>query len=189
MQIAQLYSLGFQVVTVKEFNPSTSVEFDGSLEKFVYTAAGKRPSMLFMQGKTVGEILLQIIKNNNYNGYTADMAYDLLASMLYLSSLQTHQLELPQAAIEEIKYLKTHPSIQAEIVEYQLALSVDGVLLKSPTYKHTWIEYFQAHLHDILKHNCRVRIARISQYNAHLKQKTHLKQKHNTTPTPLAECA
>lgn len=183
MQIAQLHTFGFQVVPVKEFNPSTSVEFDGSLEKFVYTAAGKRPTMLFMKGKTVGEILLQIIKDNNFHGYTADMAYDLLESMLYLSNLQTHPLELPKSAIEEIKYLKTRPSMQAEIIEYQLALPVDSILLKSPLYKHTWIEYFQTHFYDIATHECRSRVARISQHNAHLKQKP------NTTLMPLAECA
>lgn len=185
MQIAQLHTLGlgFQVVPVKEFNPSTSVEFDGSLEKFVYTAAGKRPSILFMKGKTVSEILLQILKDNNFYGYTADMSYDLLSSMLYLSNLQTHQLDLPQAAIEEIKYLKTCSSIQAEIVEYQLAMPVDSILLKSPIYKHTWIEHFQTHFHDIVSQECRSRVARISQHNA------HLKYKHSTTPTLLAECA
>lgn len=180
MQITQLHTLGFQVVPVKEFSPNTSVEFDGSFEGFVYTAVGKRPSMLFMKGKSVGEILLQTLKDNNLYGYTEDMACDLISAMLYLSNLQTHRLELPQVAIEEIKYLKTRPSIQDEIVEYQLAMAVDGILLKSPVYKHTWIEHFQAHFQDIVSQESRNRVARISQHNAHLKSRQN---------NPLAECA
>lgn len=183
MQIAQLYKLGFQVFPVKEFNSSTSIEFDGSLEKFVYTTSRKRSTTLFMKSKTVGEILVSMLKDNKVYGYTEDMSGDLLSAMLYLSNLPTHKLELPQVAIEEIKYLKTMSCIQEEIIEYQLALPVDGILLKSPLYSHTWIKYFQEYIQDIVSQEGYSRIARITQHNA------HLRPQHSVTTVPLAECA
>lgn len=186
MQIEQLSARGLQLIPVKEFSETPSVEFDGSLQEFIDTVSNKGTPILFFKGKTVGEIILNIVKENGQYGYTADMSNRLLSAMLYLSNLPTHKLELCAKAIEEIKHIKSTSTIQIPfdlpqpVAEYQLAMAVDGVLLKSPIYQHKWIEQFKIHCFDILQHESRMRIAQMVEHNAHLKVKTSIS---------LANCA
>lgn len=180
MQITELNVLGLCLVPVKQFDQSTTVEFNGSLEKFVDIATNTLATMLFLKSKSVANLMIGILNDKGHHGYTPDMVNNLFSAMLMLSSLESHNLQLPQTALDEIKYLTTRSNIQFEIATYQLAMPVNGILVLSPVFNHTWIQYFNLYCADIVAQECKDRITRIYQHNSHLKPQ----------PTPnYAHCA
>lgn len=171
MQTAQLYSLGLYLMPVKKFETSTSVEFNGSLNEFVTRATERLPTMVFLKGKSVAEIMIGILTANGRYGYTPDMVDKLFSAMLVLSALESHKMQLPQMAIDEIKHLRASSCVQSEIAEYQLAMPVDGVLVLSPVFSNLWIQFFDLYYQDIAAQYSKDRILCISNHNEHLKQK------------------
>lgn len=171
MQIAQLIALGLPIVAIKEFDQSTSVETSGSIENFLQTTMANKATVVFLKGKSVSDLMIEALQSNGRYGYTPDMTQNLLAAMMYLSALDTHKLNLSQTATDEIKELRRNNGkhVHTVIAEYQLAVSIDGVLIKSPTHRPAWIEYFLTHFSDIAAQEGKQRLSLMAKHNSHLK--------------------